>query len=46
MGQAKIAYNQNITSPWRISWMAAAALTLLLIGLWNLSGPGVWWHEG
>jgi hypothetical protein len=48
VSQVKVADNQSIASPahWRVSGMAVTALTLLLLGLWNLVGPAMWWDEG
>ena len=31
---------------WRLLQMAVAAAALIILGLWNLGGPGVWWDEG
>src|SRR5690242_14234551 len=31
---------------WQRAWVAIGFLALLFLGLWNLSGPGVWWDEG
>src|SRR6476661_3471652 len=46
MTQAQSIGERRAALSWRMAIGPLAALALLVIGLWNLGAPGMWWDEG